>query len=281
MRCVPCYDAHMDKSLVRKSAATQYGFTLAELTVVIVSVTLLAMVAASCTVSPSPVDSARAAKCRNNIRNIAEACRMYMNSPMMHRNSAIGAALPKVTPAPSSTNWGSAAKGNPSALWLLVRYKLIGRSSFVCPSAEASGYSRTPRPGDSAFTDNTLSYSYLSQVRFTDANTSAEIEITGPVNKGLRPSELAVIADANPRCRPGRQGLDNDQIGANSLNHDRVGQNVGFVDGRADWFSTTTIPDTKPLNNRSEPDDIYRSCGRGNDDADGRRGAINDAFLIP
>ncbi len=75
--------------------------------------------------------------------------------------------------------------------------------------------------------------------------------------------------------------MDNDQAGVNSLNHRQAGQNVGFLTGNVTWFTTTQIPNTSPLDNSEKPDDIYQSCGSKDDDANGRRGAINDAFLIP
>ncbi len=113
------------------------------------------------------------------------------------------------------------------------------------------------------------------------SNVYKKLELTGNLNRELNASKLAIIADANPRRKPGQQGLDNDQIGANSRNHNQIGQNVGFASGIGRWFSTPRIPDTNPLNSSSEPDDIYQSCGSKDDDANGRRGAINDAFLIP
>ena len=75
--------------------------------------------------------------------------------------------------------------------------------------------------------------------------------------------------------------LGDSQRGANSLNHNRASQNVGVLDGHADWFETTKIPGTQPLNNDNALDDIYQSAGNPADDTNGRRGAINDAFLIP
>jgi len=265
----------------RKYASNRYGFTLVELVVAAACIVLLAMLMVSCTFNNAAMERARQSKCKSNLRNISQACTIYMNSTRMHGNSEIGSGLPRATPPPSASNWASASKGNASALWLLTKYKLIGRDSLLCPSAGASGDFQAPGPDDTGFTDNTLSYSYLSQVAFTDANTNEKIELTSNLNRELDASKLAIIADANPRRKPGQQGLDNDQIGANSRNHNQTGQNVGFMSGRARWFSTTRIPETNPLNSSSEPDDIYQSCGSKDDDANGRRGAINDAFLIP
>jgi prepilin-type N-terminal cleavage/methylation domain-containing protein len=257
----------------------RYGFTLVELLVVIAATVLLVTLFMSCV--PSYRGNGHRTTCKANIKGIAEACAAYMSNPAMHRKSKLGNAMPTVTPAPSRSNWSSADSGNPSALWLLVKYKFIGRESFLCPSAEFSRGFRTPTTKEFRFADNTLSYSYMSQVKFTDASTNTEIEVTSNFSIGLKPSELAIIADANPRSRVGRQDLDNDQRGRNSLNHDQEGQNVGFLGGNADWFSTTTIPGTRPLTDSDALDDIYQSCGSDAEDAAGRRGALNDAFLIP
>jgi len=257
----------------------RFGFTLVELLVVIILIGLLATLFGSCV--PSYRKPPRRAMCKRNLQGIAQACGVYMTDPAMHRRSSYRNAMPNVTPAPSQSNWGSTEAGNPSILWLLVEYKFVGRDSFLCPSAEVFRDFRTPDAGDTQFSADTLSYSYLSQVAFTDANTNTEIEATSSLSDGLKDAELAIIADANPRCRPGSETFDNDFRGKNSLNHNQAGQNVAFLDGHADWFTTTTIPGTKPLAGSNAPDDIYQSCGSDAEDATGRRGALNDAFLIP
>ena len=101
----------------------------------------------------------------------------------------------------------------------------------------------------------------------------------------MKASELAIIADANPGGTVGGSFDSSVEEFANSLNHRSVqdpkdvgGQNVAFMDGRADWFTSPIIPGTNPLSS-SPPveDNIYQSCVPGS----GTRGAINDAFLIP
>jgi hypothetical protein len=224
-----------------------------------------------------------------NVQGIAQACRSYMTNSAMHRRSKYGHAMPTITPAPSATNWGSVSGGNPSVLWMLVSYRFLGADSFLCPSAEAFRGFSGPRGSDIRFSTaprTTLSYSYLSQVKFTDGNTGvANIEVTSSLSAGLRAAELAIIADSNPRFKLGSEtSQDGSQSGGNrenSLNHGRAGQNVGFLDGHAIWTDTPTIKGTKPLNSSDNLDNIYRSCGSSSDDSSGKRGAINDAFLIP
>jgi len=258
----------------------RYGFTLVELLVVITIILLLAML--SLPAFNYAREIARRTTCKKNVQGIAMACTAYMNDPAMHRRSNYHNAMPTVNPAPTASNWHQGSSGNPSALWLLVEYKFVGRDSFLCPSAELFRDFRKPQAGDSAFEKGTLSYSYLSQVKFTDGNTNTtNIAVTSSLSIGLKDAQLAIIADANPRCQLGSSGFASDSGNPNSLNHDRAGQNVAFLDGHADWFTTSTIPGTMPLEcSPLTEDDIYRSCS-ANADSDGKRGALNDAFLIP
>ena len=258
----------------------RYGFTLVELLVVITIIALLATLFLPAFQHAGEL--ARRTKCKKNAQAIAQACVAYMNTPSMHRKSNHDKAMPTVDPAPSSKNWYRASSGNPSALWLLVQHKFVGRDSFLCPSAQAFRDFREPEANHTVFAGDTLSYSYLSQVKFTDANTDiADIVVTSSFSRGLKASELAVIADANPRTRVGNSSLESKYIGQNSFNHMKAGQNVGFLDGHADWFTTPIIPGSRPLVNSASEDDIYQSCGGSADDSGGKRGAINDAYLIP
>ncbi|MDP6545514.1 MAG: prepilin-type N-terminal cleavage/methylation domain-containing protein [Phycisphaerae bacterium] len=255
------------------------GFTLVELLVVITIISLLAVL--TLPGYNHARELARRTTCKAQIKGIAEACVAYMNDPAMHRRSNYANAMPTVYPTQS--NWYRGSSGNPSALWLLVAQKFVDRANFLCPSAEVYRDFRKPVAGDLAFEDDTLSYSYLSQVKFTDANNNAvEVAVTSSFSTGLKDTELAVIADANPRFRLGTSGSASSSTGSkNSFNHMKAGQNVGFLGGNADWFTSPSIPGTRPLKNSEALDDIYRSCGGAAQDSDGKRGALNDAFLIP
>jgi len=257
-----------------KSVSRHRAFTLIELLVVIAIIALLAVIAI-----PSfnrMMEIARRATCRNNVNQIAKACNTYVNDVGMHHNSKYKKALPtrrtSGSPNPATGTWGSTTVGNPACLWLLVKSKRVGRDSFLCPSAKISREHRAPSPSASSFTSSTLSYSYLSQVAFNDSvSDTNNMEVTSALTDGLKSSELAICADQNPRCTVGSSSIRrNDKH--NSLNHSGVGQNVGFMDGHADWFSSPIV----------YGDDIFAAdTSHGGVDADGKRGTINDAYLIP
>ena len=214
------------------------GFTLVELLVVISIILLLVML-----VLPA-VDRARMlgmrALCRNNVREIARACVGYANEPRMHRGSEHQKALPTTEPTTEA--------GNAESLWLLVKYEMLGRDTFICPEAEIRCKHKVAAADATAFNDGdeiTLSYSYLSQVGM----------VTTLLDDELRTS-LVIVADKNP----------GPEATGNSLNHRGEGQNVGFIDGSAKWTNRRTI----------SGDDIYESSG-----TPPARGGLNDAYLIP
>jgi len=262
-----------------KHVSSRRAFTLIELLVVITILALLAVIALPA--FNKAIEIARRAKCRNNVRQIAEACKTYMNDMGKHRNSPYGNALPSKRKTgsahPGPNTWSSATLGNPACLWLLVEYDMIGRDLVLCPSAKVNRNHKKLPPGAMSFSSSTLSYSYLSQVEFTDnVHVEGEVKVTAIQANGLKPSELAICADQNPRTRVGSNNIGpiNSKLGRsnNSKNHMYQGQNVSFMDGRAKWYSTTVI----------DGDDIYAAdTTRGGIDAEGRRGTINDSFLLP
>jgi prepilin-type N-terminal cleavage/methylation domain-containing protein len=269
-----------------KTVSMRAGFTLVELLIVIAILALLA--ALLLPAFHHAQELARRAKCKSNVKGIAEACFIYTNDPKMHRNSKLGNGLPIEYPYPTENNFGTT---NPKSLWLLITHELVGRESFVCPSAvvyRVNEAMRPPSSRDTMFSSTTLSYSYLSQVAFTDTNSSAaangaaDVTITSPLNPGLKTSELAIIADANPRGKVGRSSLESVQgpdgmTARNSFNHYQAGQNVGFMDGHVDWFDSPIISGTRPLSTSTE-DNIYESCSGA---SARKRGAINDSLLAP
>jgi len=219
------------------------GFTLVELLVVISIILLLVML-----ILPS-VDRARMlgmrAVCRNNVREIAKACLAYANEPRMHRGAEHPEALPTTEPTTEA--------GNAASLWLLVKYDMLGRDTFICPEAKIRRGHKVADADATSFNyggKTTLSYSYLSQVDMPTSLLDDELE-----------TSLVIVADKNPGD------------GGNSRNHQREGQNIARLDGSAEW---TTTPRIRTAGG-SGTDNIY-SPSSGNGPA---RGSLNDAYVIP
>ncbi|MCP4375735.1 MAG: hypothetical protein GY794_06115 [bacterium] len=216
------------------------------------------------------IELANRTACLANTAAVAKQCFAYMGDTKLQRGTNLPSAMPTHTSV-ASGNWNT----NRYALWVMVDMGFVGRETFLCPSAKVNRRLTAPAANATGFTDTTLSYSYLSQVSFTDNNYNSAVKYTGTYSRGLRPSELAVIADANPGTTS-----STDEEDRNSKNHKQVGQNVAFLDGHADWFTSPDIPGTKPRDNSNTLDDIYQPCAGGSYGS-GTRGAINDAFLIP
>jgi type II secretory pathway pseudopilin PulG len=243
--------------------------------------------------------------CQNNLREIARGVFSYTNATEWHRGSGTSAgALPSITtragttPLPAgapwnaSTNWADMKNGNAGCLWLLVsgrtpdytgnpyeaKASWVAPKLFLCPEAESRRDFRTPRTEDGQFFPNagnpttfTCSYSFFSMVTTLDSND--------PTIASVLPSTV-IVADQNPRCTPGTQGIDantNAQT-RNSKNHKGDGQNAANMGQSVQWIESPSA-----LGNN-----IY-ACDRDPNvttpvtqlEAEGKRGGLNDSFLIP
>ncbi len=245
----------------RPMSRSAAGFTLVEvLTVVAILVLLISILVPSL----SRVRAyAYRAKCKSNLRELTRACITYANAGRFHRGTS-AYALP--SNGPSSGNWGDMSSGNPGALWLLVTTNIApNKDLFLCPHARVGGILKAPAKDATGFTENTYSYSYLSQVPFEfDGKTYNSTSI------GEQASiSLPILADRNPRCTPGTRDIDTSQDGKNSTNHEREGQNVGRLDQSVTWNTSPEV----------DGDDVYRPASGAGDD--GERKNPDDGFLIP
>ncbi len=271
------------------------GFTLVELLVVIsIIIVLVAILLPS--FNQVRIRGFRTT-CYNNVGSIAKGALTYATDASWHRRG-IGSTLPNITSNAKgwvrTSNWGDTEKGNPGCLWLLATgrkpdYNPGGKKysplnswvplkAFLCPEAELRRNWREPLMDDEQFeykSDikvSSLSYSYLSMVNYYDE----------PISK--LSTDLVIIADQNPRCTLDEENIqsyqdvckDIDGDGqieakeANSFNHNQDGENVARLDGSAKWIER---PD------KVMDDDIYSSSGGS--ETQGKRGKINDSFLIP
>jgi len=236
----------------RTSGGRAAGFTLVELLVVIAILGLLLGILVPSLGQAQAL--ARRASCASNLKQIGKGCTQFANTARYHREGTLG-TLPRADDV-NSDNWGDLNEGNAAALWLLVKRDIIGPEVLLCPAAKIALDLHAPKLTDGGLQAKTYSYSYLSQVGRTTELRKAR-------------GDLVILADRNPRCKPGTQSIDTEENGRNSKSHDRAGQNVVTADGSARWADTT-----EP----NADDDIYRS---GGDEGQGLRKNLDDSFLIP
>jgi len=283
------------------------GFTLIEL-LVIVFVILLLLGILLTSLPGSSVEAMRH-KCMENVRSIAQACVTYARDTTLHRGS-VRSALPNTNP--SSPGWENITTGNPACMWLLVQKDFTSRDTFYCPEGGLRMNDKRPGAEDTSFTYDTttrissLSYSYLSMVEYADETFLG--------NKALD-SQVVIVGDKNPHYGFNSTARDSAVLGPfrnNSRNHDNEGQMIGHISGTVEWlpalwngavsrpalanrlydkngnedhrwdYGAPVRPDhPDPLDpRRSLWDDIYSSADPAVQSA-GRRGCLNDTFLIP
>ncbi len=233
------------------------GFTLTELLVVIAIIVLLVTI-----LTPSLSQarfSAMRTKCGANLKDVVQACIGYSHESRYSRGE-LYAALPST--GPDNNNWGNFSKGNPASLWLLMEHEFISGNVLLCPEAKGRLKKKAPQRGDSRFSAETYSYSYLSQVPTTDGYDETPVE---KVN-----ASLVILADLNPRCTPGTNDFDSGSADDNSKSHGGDGQNIGSIDQSVKWISK---PD-------ETGDNVYAPNSDG-DGIQGKRGDLNDSYVCP
>ncbi|MFB3894265.1 MAG: type II secretion system protein [Phycisphaerae bacterium] len=265
------------------------AFTLVELLLVI---GILALLVAILVPSLSRARSlAYRGVCATHVKEIARACVTYASDGNWHRNTL--PTLPIISGI-STGNWGDPINGNAACMWLLITGNASGSTMkvaqpwaspgiFVCPEAKGRRGFLEPAIADGHFTPKTVSYAYMSQVPFTMSGKTCY----GTSVTEVRSSTI-IVADSNPHCTPGETSFDGANSPAvkskfkNSANHNGEGQNVGRIDGSAEWKTNTLTEGSDP----SKSDDFYKS--EGSNSAGGVRckwvggvdDSINDSFVI-
>jgi len=203
-------------------------------------------------------ETADRVKCASNLRTIGQAILLYANEnrfvyPMAtydpdtaHAPVAFTGAFAKNLADPDAPLPNDVT----AALFLLVRTQEITPEFFTCPTSSAERWDYS-RPDDSesrkptAFdrsnwpSDRFLSYAYVTPYPGREA-----------VAKGYRlntsiSAEFAVASDLGPKgdapLKVRVNSPRSDMSTANSLNHDRDGQNVLYGDGRVEFQSNVFV----------------------------------------
>ena len=268
------------------------AFTLIELMIVIMIIAILATL-----IVPSlirAVELARQAACNANVQKIVIGLTQYSNAseempnvPVSSWDTAIGDENTRgIRPfAVAGGAKPAAVDRNHSAnLWLLARGDHVSLAAFVCPATTDS-----PNEGERV-------------KEYWDFESGLRISygLQSPYGHGgslsiLTPENVVLVADGSPyvetysgtiRANPNLVNwsddtLDTEQkrLRGNSPNHDSEGQNVGYIDGHADWKTDA--------NCGKNSDNIYTATGSETETSDegnltpGIKNNENDTLILP
>jgi prepilin-type processing-associated H-X9-DG protein len=234
----------------RLSIRRSPGKCWADLLVVVVLIPVWLVIFAGCYEHHGEVSGR--VKCAANLKAIGNSLLMYSNDNKGAYPRTRYAPGPKVIPTAGTgaattqpfSEEGLAPNDVTAAIYLLLATQDITGDSFVCPSSSAEKWDFGGGSNTSSNWSNWngidefrkhVSYSYQNPYP-DDAAVASGFKLDANVG-----ADFAVFADINPG-KDAMSVMPNSKsevmIKANSLNHDRAGQNVLFGDGHVDWVMT-------------------------------------------
>jgi type II secretory pathway pseudopilin PulG len=172
-------------------------------------------------------------QCTDNLRQLGQAMFAYASS---HRGQ-----FPSTSP-PSTAE--QAANHVSASMFLLLKQQNLPASLFICPATNGipDDFGGGLVSSHSNFTDISLNLRYSMQNPYA-SKTALDLGFTWTTSL---PSDFIIMADLNPaepslyERIPGMKEVlpYNVYDVCNSANHDRVGQNVLYADGRIEFQTT-------------------------------------------